>query len=261
MSDRRRKQSGKVYLVGSGPGDSSLLTVRARDLILSCKHIVYDALIGDDVRGMIPAGAKKYDAGKRGGKHRMEQEEINTLLLKLALSGKDVIRLKGGDPFIFGRGAEEVEFLQAHGIRVEIVPGVSSAIAGPELAGIPLTKRGVSDRVLIISARGTGGRDINWKGIYQDRQTAVFLMGLSSASEISTRLKEEGMPSGTPVAVIFGASLPRQQTVITDLEGLKLVKQRGKGNLPALIVVGPAVSFRLSQEGESAESGSTETGR
>ncbi len=261
MSDGGREQPGRVYLVGSGPGDSSLLTVRARDLILTCKHIVYDALIGRDVIGMIPADVKKYDAGKRRGRHRMEQEDINALLLKLALSGKDVVRLKGGDPFIFGRGAEEVEFLRARGIRVEIVPGVSSATAGPELAGIPLTKRGVSDRVLIISARGAGGSDINWKGIFQDRQTAVFLMGLSSASEISTRLKEGGMPSDMPVAVIFGASLPGQQTVITDLEGLKLVRQRSKLNLPALIVVGPAVSFRLNQEGEQAESGSTETGR
>ena len=247
---------GTVYLAGAGPGNPSLLTVRARELIASSRHIVHDALVGDGVLALFPPGARVYNAGKRSGRHIMTQDRINNLLLSISDSGESVLRLKGGDPFIFGRGAEEAEFLIAHGVNVEVVPGVSSATAGPELAGIPLTKRGLSDRVLIISARGPGGAEICWNGIYEERQTAVFMMGLSMAAEISKRLIGEGAPACTPVAVIFDASLPGQRTVITDLEGLGRTRRSYAGGGPALIVVGPAVSGLMGGGGEKHEDGS-----
>ncbi len=253
-SGRKHEEKGIVYLTGAGPGDPSLLTVRARELIASSRHIVYDALVGSAIMELFPAEAKVYNAGKRSGRHTMSQDQINNLLVELADSGADVLRLKGGDPFIFGRGAEEAEFLLAHGVRVEVVPGVSSATAGPELAGIPLTKRGVSDRVLIISARGPGGLDINWNGICEERQTTVFMMGLSMAPEISAHLIERGAPRNTPVALIFGASLPEQRTVITDLERLGREGHADSGSGPALIVVGPAVSGRIKRGDEKDES-------
>ncbi len=250
MTRRQPGKKGMVYLAGAGPGDPSLLTVRAKELIMSCSHIVYDALIGEGIIALFPPEAKAYSAGKRSGAHGMTQEQINELLLRLAGSGGDVLRLKGGDPFIFGRGAEEFDFLTAHGVHAEVVPGLSSATAGPELAGIPLTRRGVSDRVLIISARGPGGGDINWEGICEERQTAVFMMGASAAPEISARLIAHGARADTPVAVVFCASLPEQETVITDLDGLGRLGASTISGRPALIVVGPAVSGRLHMMSE-----------
>ncbi len=241
MSEREGK--GKVYIVGAGPGDPELLTVRAKRLIEGASYIVHDALVGEETLSFARVDAKLINAGKRRGKHRMEQDEINNLLAELAASGKEVVRLKGGDPFIFGRGAEEALFLKSHGIDFEVVPGLSSALAGPCLSNLPLTLRGVSDRVLILSARGPGGGEINWDCINVAGQTTVFMMGLSGAGYIAEKLREHGFPGRTPVAVIFNASLKSQHVVVTDLEGLPSSFSPGESDSPGLIVVGESVKY------------------
>jgi uroporphyrin-III C-methyltransferase len=241
MAERRRK--GKVYIVGAGPGDPELLTVKAKRIIEGASCIVHDALVGEGILSLAPGDAELIDAGKRKGRHRMEQDEINRLLVELAETGKEVVRLKGGDPFIFGRGAEEALFLKSSGIDFEVVPGLSSALAGPCLSNLPLTMRGVSDRVLILSARGPGGEEINWDCINVAGQTTVFMMGLSGARSISEKLKAGGLPGRTPVAVIFDASLRTQHVVITDLEGLPASVSAGERDAAGLIVIGEAVRY------------------
>ncbi|MBX8631429.1 MAG: uroporphyrinogen-III C-methyltransferase [Thermoplasmata archaeon] len=234
---------GKVYIVGAGPGDPELLTVRARRIIEGASVVVHDALVSSAVLSMVREGALIIDAGKRRGKHRMEQDEINDLLVRLASEGKDIVRLKGGDPFVFGRGAEEALHLRRAGIEFEVIPGLSSALAGPSLSLLPLTVRGVSDRILIMSARGAEGAAVSWDCLNVSGQTIVFMMGISSAAEISSGLISRGMRPETPAAIILNASLGTQRVIVTDLLNLGKSCAEAGDDAAGLIVVGETVNY------------------
>ncbi len=235
---------GKVYLVGAGPGDMELLTLKAYRLIRSADVILYDRLVNPEVLLLANPSCELVYVGKEDGKHLMEQEKINELLLKYAQIKEVVVRLKGGDPFVFGRGGEEALFLAQHGIEFEVVPGVSSAIAVPAYAGIPLTFRGVSSSFAVI----TGHEDpkkknssIDWdslKGI----NTLVFLMAVSNRQEVAKRLIEVGRDPKEPVAFIEKGTTSEQRVVITSLE--ELSKYPPEVKPPAVMVVGKVVELK-----------------
>ena len=194
------KRPGKVWLVGAGPSDPGLMTLKGKHVLEQADVVVYDQLIGDGVRQMIPQKAQAIDAGKQAGNHTMKQEAINRLLLEKALEGNRVVRLKGGDPFLFGRGGEELELLRQAGIPFEIVPGVTSAVAVPAYAGIPVTHREFASSVHIIAGhRKKGTEDIDFKGLAALRRaTLIFLMGMSQLEHICTGLIEAGMGEELP---------------------------------------------------------------
>jgi len=246
VEEARRTSSAKpgtVYLVGAGPGDPGLLTVKARDLITSCDVLIYDYLVNPDILSLIPSGAERLYAGKVGGGRQTPQSEINSLLIEHALRGRRVVRLKGGDPFLFGRGAEEAEALHAAGISFEIVPGVSSAIAVPAYAGIPLTHREFSSSVTIISG-ASAGSGTYCRDIAAIEQTLVILMGVKHLTEIAADLMDHGRAKDTPVAVIRWGSYEGQQTLIGTLGTIGKLAQEHTLRAPAVIVVGEVVNLR-----------------
>jgi len=242
-------RAGKVSIVGAGPGDPELLTVKALRRIESASTIVYDALIGEGIISLFPASATLHYAGKRSGRHHMRQEEINELLLNLALSGRDVLRLKGGDPMLFGRGGEEALFLAEHGVDFEIIPGISSALAAPLLANVPITMRNVAERVLIISAHGPEDSEPDWEGIWRKGQSTVFLMGRSLAGKIKEKLRDQGADGDAEVLVISSASLPSQKVLLTTVSALPRDIE-AIGQEPAVIVTGEAVKLMWKMRGE-----------
>jgi uroporphyrinogen III methyltransferase/synthase len=234
---------GKVFLVGAGPGDPNLLTLRAAELIASADVVAADALVAPEIVARTPKNAELIYVGKRSGAHSVPQEETNRLLIEKAKEGKRVVRLKGGDPFVFGRGGEEAEELAAASIEFEIVPGISSAIAGPAYAGIPVTHREHSTSVTLVtgheSEETTG---VDWQSLAKLNGTIVFLMGIANLPMIVSKLREHGAPAARPVAVISKATTTQQQTVTGTLE---TIEQRAVGvATPALIVVGSVVSLR-----------------
>jgi len=241
--------SGKVFLVGAGPGDPALLTLRAAELIASADLIAVDALVSVEVRARIPSGTDVVYVGKRAGAHAMPQEEINALLIAEARKGKRVVRLKGGDPFVFGRGAEEAEELSAAGVPVEVVPGISSAIAGPAYAGIPVTHRRFATSLTIVTAHeSNASTGVAWSTLADRNGTIVFMMGLSNLPLIVRKLREHGVSGEKPIAVISKATTPRQRTVDGTLA--TIVERVANANLeaPAVIVVGDVVTLRNSME-------------
>ena len=241
--------NGKVFLVGAGPGDPGLLTVRAAELIASADLIAVDALVSVEVMARIPSGTDVVYVGKRAGAHAMPQEEINALLIAEARKGKRVVRLKGGDPFVFGRGAEEAEELTAAGIPVEIVPGISSAIAGPAYAGIPVTHRRFSTSVTIVTAHESeASTGIAWSTLAERNGTVVFLMGLGNLPMIVRNLREHGVPADKPIAVISKATTPQQRTVDGTLANIVQRVAEAALEAPAVIVVGDVVTLRDSME-------------
>jgi uroporphyrin-III C-methyltransferase len=196
---------GKVYLVGAGPGDAGLMTIKGKALLETCDVVLYDALVSDEILAMINPIAEKIHAGKRRGNHSLLQEETTLLLIEKAQEHAIVVRLKGGDPFIFGRGGEELADLQAAGITVEVVPGITSGIAAPAYAGIPLTHRDFSSSIIFVTGHESSGKyrpQINWTAIAQGAETIVVYMGLHNLSEIVTKLTLAGLPESTPVALI-----------------------------------------------------------
>lgn len=243
--------SGTVYLVGAGCGDPDLITLRGRDRLLHCDAVVYDALIDPRLLDFAPH-AEKFSAGKRAGGHSMPQEEINALLVSLAAAGKNVVRLKGGDPFVFGRGGEEIQALQAAGIPFETVPGVSAAIAVPEHAGIPVTHRNLSRSVHIITAH-TAGDSPDFAKYASLDGTLLFFMGLAALPEIAAGLMRGGMKSDTPAAVISQGATQNQQVVRANLCDIA-EKSRGL-SAPALIVVGQTAAFDFSATAKKPLSG------
>ena len=241
--------NGKVFLVGAGPGDPGLLTVRAAELIASADLIAVDALVSAEVMARIPTGTDIVYVGKRAGAHAMPQEEINALLIAEARKGKRVVRLKGGDPFVFGRGAEEAKELTAAGIPVEIVPGISSAIAGPAYAGIPVTHRRFSTSVTIVTAHESeASTGIAWSTLAERNGTVVFLMGLGNLPMIVRNLREHGVAADKPIAVISNATTPRQRTVDGTLANIVQRVTDAALEAPAVIVVGDVVTLRESME-------------
>jgi len=246
--------NGKVFLVGAGPGDPGLVTLKAAGLIESADFVAIDALVSSEIAALVPEGTKVVYVGKRSSAHTMPQEEINDLLIAEARKGKRVVRLKGGDPFVFGRGGEEAEALAAAGIDVEVVPGISSSIAGPAYAGIPVTDRRCSTSLTIVTgheAETTTG--IDWPILAQLKGTIVFLMGLANLDVITRKLMDHGMPAGKPVAVISKATTPEQRTVAATLATIAARVQEEGIPTPAIVVVGDVVTLGRSWTGTFSE--------
>lgn len=235
---------GVVHLVGGGPGDPELLTVKGRRLIEEAEVIVYDALIDRSLLD-INLRAEKIDVGKRGGNHTMSQEGINALLCKLAAEGKKVVRLKGGDPFLFGRGAEEAEALRDAGQDVHVVPGISSAISVPELCGIPVTHRDHASMVTFVTGheRSDRGSDrLDWARLAGNGGTIVVLMGMGNIERISKGLIDGGLDVSTPTAVLVEGSTPRQKVLRTTIGSVADDVKANGLKAPGIIVIGGCVS-------------------
>src|SRR2546428_96683 len=241
-NSERPTANGKVFLVGAGPGDPNLLTLRAAELIASADVVATDALVAPEIIARIPKSAEVIYVGKRAGAHTIPQEETNRLLIQKAREGKRVVRLKGGDPFVFGRGGEEAEELAAASIEFEIVPGISSAIAGPAYAGIPVTHRAHATSVTLVSGHESDETTgIDWQTLANLSGTIVFLMGVANLPMIVRKLREHGAPASRPIALISKATTAQQHTVTGTLEN---IEQRAAGiATPALIVVGGVVQL------------------
>lgn len=231
---------GKVYLVGAGPGDPKLLTLKAYEVIREADVIIYDRLVNPEILKLAKPEAELVYAGKTRGEHQMSQDEINDLMVKAALVGKVVVRLKGGDPFLFGRGGEEAEILFEKGIPFEVVPGVTSALAAPAYAGIPLTHRDYASSIAIVtgSKAENAGKPVRWDKLAEAVDTIVILMGLKPLREIARALMEAGLKPETPTAVIEWGTLKRQRVLIGKLsEIVDKVKAEGFDS-PSVIVIG-----------------------
>lgn len=233
---------GIVYLVGAGPGDPGLLTLRGMECLRKADVVVHDRLVNRDILSHA-AQARLIDVGKEADHHPIPQPQINSILVKEARAGKVVVRLKGGDPFVFGRGGEEALALSEAGIRFEIVPGVTSAIAVPAYAGIPVTHRNVACSVAFITGHSAGSEPLhmNWQALVQGIDTLVFLMGVQSLPYITTSLMEAGCLPTTPIALIEQGTLPRQQVVVGMLADI--VEKSRDIKPPAIIIVGEVVSL------------------
>ena len=229
-----------VHLVGAGPGDPELLTVRAVKLLRRADVLVHDRLVDPAVLDLAPPWAERVDVGKTPGVPSPSQKEINAVLVDRGRRFECVVRIKGGDPFVFGRGGEEAAALRAASLEVEFVPGVTSAVAAPAAAGIPVTMRGVASGFTVVTAHQDPSSDrfLDWDALARTGTTLVILMGAARAAQITDRLRAGGMAHDTPVAVISSATTPTQHIVRTDLEGLAGLRVRS----PATIVVGPAAS-------------------
>jgi len=238
---------GMVYLVGAGPGDPGLITVKGLECVRRAQVLVYDRLAGAGILSQAGSGAEMIYVGKGPDKHTMKQEDINRLLVRKASEDKLVTRLKGGDPFVFGRGGEEAEALYEAGIPFEVVPGVTSAVAVPAYSGIPVTHRGIASSFAVITGNedpDKEGSDIDWQGIANSAGTLVFLMGMGNITSIAGSLIKHGRPKETPVAVIRWGTRPNQATLLGTLENIaQRSLQEGFAN-PSVIVVGEVVNLR-----------------
>ncbi len=239
--------SGRVVLVGAGPGDPGLLTLRAAQALGDADVLLYDALASDPIVALVPATCERIYVGKRGGTHEMPQDEIEALMIARARAGKRVVRLKGGDPFVFGRGGEEAQTLHDAGIPFEIVPGISSAIAAPAYAGIPVTHREINPAFTV----ATGHEDptkpqstLDWSKLADPHRTLVLLMAMGNLAQIGARLIECGLSAQTPVAVIQDGTRPTQRTVTGTLSTIAEDVRREGLHAPAIVVVGQVVALR-----------------
>ncbi|MFN4280265.1 uroporphyrinogen-III C-methyltransferase [Thermosynechococcus sp.] len=238
---------GKVYLVGAGPGDVGLLTVRAKTLLESADVVLYDALISPEILALINPQAEKIYVGKRRGNHTLSQAEICRLLIELAQRHAVIVRLKGGDPFVFGRGGEECLALVEAGITVEVVPGVTSGVAAPAYAQIPLTHRDLSSSVVFVTGHEAAGRyqpRVNWSALATAVDTIVIYMGLHNLREIVPQLLAGGRSPQTPLAFIEAGTTPQQRVVVTSLEGAIATFDEAQIQTPALIVIGEVIHLR-----------------
>jgi uroporphyrinogen III methyltransferase/synthase len=234
------KQIGKVTLVGAGPGDVGLLTLKGRQVLESAQVVVYDRLVGDDVLALIPPEAERINVGKEASHHLIPQWRINEILLEQALSGKNVVRLKGGDPFLFGRGGEELELLAEHHVPFEVVPGITSALSVPAYAGIPVTHRDFCSSLHIITghARADQPLTIDFDALVRTKGTLVFLMGVSALPRICEGLLAAGMDPETPAATVENGTRPNQRKTVATLATLAHEAERRGVHSPAIILVG-----------------------
>lgn len=229
---------GKVWLVGAGPGDPDLLTLRAARLIMQAKVIVHDGLVGPAILALASPKARLISVAKSRSRHTLQQEEINALLIREALSGHDVVRLKGGDPFIFGRGGEEAEDCRAAGVNVEVVPGISAAIGAAAAAQMPLTHRRSASIVSFVAGQCKGLTEQDWTGLAGKGRTLVIYMGLATADAIAEKLMADGLAPDMPVAVVENATRPEMRVLRSPLAGLGELVARHKVKSPALIIIG-----------------------
>ncbi|PSP73706.1 uroporphyrinogen-III C-methyltransferase [Halobacteriales archaeon QH_9_66_26] len=238
--------NGVVHLVGSGPGDPELLTLKARRLIDEADVVLHDKLPGPEIIETIPDG-KREDVGKRAGGERTSQAYTNERLVELAREGKQVVRLKGGDPFVFGRGGEEAAYLAEHGVDFRVVPGVTSALAGPALAGIPATHREHASSVSVVTGHEDPTKDesaVDWDALAATGGTIVVLMGVGKLPEYTKALREAGMSGETPVALVERASRPDERVVTGTLETITRVADRESVEPPAITVIGEVAGER-----------------
>lgn len=245
--EARKRAPGKVFLVGAGPGDPGLLTIRGLELLRDAEVVIYDRLVGEDVLAEAPDGAERIYVGKEAGSHTIPQDRINALLVAKASEGRRVVRLKGGDPFVFGRGGEEAEALAQAGIPFEVVPGVTSAVAVPAYAGIPLTHRGVATSFAVVTGREDPAKpetQVNWDGLATGADTIVCLMGVKQLPHVVEQLLRHGRPAGTPIALIRWGTWPSQETLSGTLGDI--VEQVAVHNFgpPAVAVIGEVVRLR-----------------
>ena len=230
--------AGKVWLVGAGPGDPDLLTLRAARLIMQAGLIVHDGLVDPAILALAPSRARLVSVAKSRSRHTLQQDEINALLVREARAGHDVVRLKGGDPFIFGRGGEEAEACQAAGIAVEVVPGISAAIGAAAAAQMPLTHRRSASIVSFVAGQCKGLSEQDWTGLAGKGRTLVIYMGLATAEAIAEKLMADGLAPELPVAVVENATRPAMRVLRGPLAGLGALVARHKVQSPALIVIG-----------------------
>lgn len=232
---------GRVILVGAGPGDPGLLTLKAVEALRMADVVVHDGLIDPAVLDHAPAHAQRISVAKRRARHTLPQEAINALIIAHVRAGSIVVRLKGGDPFVFGRGGEEVEAVRAAGLPVEVVPGVSAALGGAAEAMLPLTHRDWSSAVTFVAGQCKGLSEQNWSGLAGKGRTLVIYMGVANAAAIADKLMADGVDPGLPVAVIEKATLPEHRAIRTLLADLGDMVAREKVESPAIIVAGDVV--------------------
>ena len=251
------RPGGRVWLVGAGPGDPDLLTVRALKTLQKADVVVHDGLVTGEVLDLAPSEARRISVAKRKSRHSYSQEEINRMLVAFALQGLKVVRLKGGDPFIFGRGGEELEACRAAGVACEVIPGVTAALAAGASAGAPLTHRGSAQAVTFVTGHASNGAepDLDWASLARVNQTVVIYMGLSQAAPIAARLMAAGRAPATPALVVENASRPDERRIATTLFELAAAASGLSG--PALLIVGEAMALAVPcadfREGEDAQ--------
>ncbi len=236
---------GFVSLVGAGPGDAELMTVKAVRLLQQADAVVYDRLVSDQILSLIPTGVSRISVGKEVGKHCVPQEQINEIIINLAKSGRRIVRLKGGDPYMFGRGGEEILALRKHHIDFEVVPGITAASGCSTYSGIPLTHRGISRRVQFITGHFNNNEplDLNWQSIADPDSTLVIYMGLSNLPLAVHSLIDAGLPASTPAAAIQNGTTPSQQRLITTLDQLNDAIHQQRMKAPVMIIIGEVVSL------------------
>ena len=238
--------TGLVTLVGAGPGDPKLITVAGLEALRSADVVVYDSLAGKELLDEAKEGAEMIDVGKRGGHHKVEQGEINRIMIERAKAGSTVVRLKGGDPFLFGRGGEEAQELRAAGIEVRVIPGVTSAIAAPALAGVPVTHRDHASFVTFVTGHESEDREderIDWEGLATLGGTIVILMGMARLGRNMERLMDGGLDPSTPVAVVRCGSRPEQRSVLATAATIERRCREENIGSPAITVVGSVASL------------------
>ena len=246
------RAAGAVWLVGAGPGDPELLTLKALRALQGADVVVHDGLVSEAILDLAPASARRLSVAKRKSRHSYAQDEINRLLVAFAREGLTVVRLKGGDPFIFGRGGEELEACRAAGVVCHVVPGVTAALAAGAAAGAPLTHRGAAQAVTFVTGHAAvgGEPDLDWPSLARANQTVVIYMGVSTASRVAARLIEAGRAPSTAALIVENASLPTERRIVTTLAGLSEAATAVEG--AALLIVGEAMALAQAS-GQPAE--------
>ncbi len=249
----RASREGQVWLVGAGPGDPDLLTVKALKVLKTAQVVVHDGLVSDEILDLAPPAARRISVAKRKSRHSYAQDEINRMLVAFALEGLTVVRLKGGDPFIFGRGGEELEACREAGVACHVVPGVTAALAAGATAGAPLTHRGAAQAVTFVTGHAAAGGepDLDWAWLARPNQTVVIYMGVTMAAPIAERLIEAGRDAATPALVVENASRADERRFVTTLKGLPQTAGAIRG--PALLIVGEAMALAQAGEAEAVE--------